>query len=77
MNAQEARSKAKARNTNEAQGDMAKVRRAIESAADEGKYGITLSFWIHSDAVSALENEGFKVNQRSDQRDGDWLEITW
>ena len=77
MNAKEAKQKAYSVNVEQTNGQYNKVQKSIENAANQGKYSVTVDYSLLEDVSTKLQQEGFKVQYHSDQRDGSYTEITW
>ncbi len=60
-----------------ASADYARAARAIVSAADDGRTSVTVQGQLDEPVTKALRAKGYRVTFQSDQREGDYTEISF
>lgn len=74
MTAEEAR---KLTQTSYKESDVTKYLKSVEASAKQGRQMVQFDGSINGQEKKKLEDLGYKVECKSDQREGDWFVISW
>lgn len=77
LNASEARVQAKNNNSQETKDQLEGVEKSIKKAVNNGEMVCYYYGWLCGKSIERLEENGYRVINKSDQRDGIMFEIRW